>query len=379
MRGTNAGLMKENNKSLILSMIRRSDFSRADLAKATGLTKATISLLVDEMMQDGLIFDEPAKGMNGVGRHPLILRLCESSRHVLGLGLARNDYQLGLYDLGGNCLEMETRSYMPGDVSATADNIAEQIEKYKLMLPNSSIIGIGIASPGPVDYKTGTILNPPNFSKWHNCNICELLSKKTGLPTVLERDSYAFAMAEQYFGCCQTEENFAYIVIDEGIGSGIVINNKFYRGSHGRGCELGHTSIALDGKPCACGNNGCLERYASVPSLLEGTRYSTWREMINANDLDIIEKEAEYLSGALVNLINLFDLETIVLGGEVIYGGYRLANIIQSQVKNRTIVSHPVRITVTASEKSKALGGASIAMHNLFFRPGNSAAEKSAY
>lgn len=90
MRGTNAGLMKENNKSLILSMIRRSDFSRADLAKATGLTKATISLLVDEMMQDGLIFDEPAKGMNGVGRHPLILRLCESSRHVIGLGLARS-------------------------------------------------------------------------------------------------------------------------------------------------------------------------------------------------------------------------------------------------------------------------------------------------
>lgn len=369
MRGTNAGLMKENNKCLILRMIRRGGYSRAGLAKETGLTKATISLLTDELMQSGLIFDEPAQDTAGVGRNPLILKLCESSRCVIGIGLSRNDYQLGLFDLGGNCLEMETKSYLHGDAQLNAQNIAEQIEKYRGMLPDRNIIGIGIASPGPVNYKTGTILNPPDFSKWHNFNICEYLFKKTNLPCVLERDSYAYAMAEQYFGCCQTEDNFAYVVIDEGIGAGVVINNKFYRGSQGRGCELGHITLIPNGKPCTCGNNGCLECYASIPALIKGTKYSSWREIIDANDTKIIEKEAEYMSDALVNLINLFDLETVVLGGGIIYGGHRLANIIQSQVKSRTIVNHPVRVTISASEKSKALAGASTAMHNLFFRP----------
>lgn len=94
---------------------------------------------------------------------------------VIGIGLSRNDYQLGLFDLGGNCLEMETKSYLHGDAQLNAQNIAEQIEKYRGMLPDRNIIGIGIASPGPVNYKTGTILNPPDFSKWHNFNICEYL------------------------------------------------------------------------------------------------------------------------------------------------------------------------------------------------------------
>ncbi|MDD6799539.1 MAG: ROK family transcriptional regulator [Firmicutes bacterium] len=366
-RGTNSTRMKENNRRLILNLIRRGGFSRVDIAKITGLTKATVTILADEMMQDGLIAEESQHESTGVGRRPVYLRLCENSRFAVGFSLTRTEYQVGLFNLAGEAVEFEICQYSGGTADKTLENMAETVNRYKSKIPEGSMIGVGFASPGPIDYKSGIVLNPPNFEKWHNCKVAEKLFEMCGVPVCLENVSNALAIGEQYFGSCLNEDNYAYIVIDEGIGSGIVVNGQVYRGESGFGNELGHSSVRFDGLPCICGNRGCLECYASIPAILKNTGYKTWREAVESGDNGLIEREAEYLTCALVTLINLFDLTRIVLGGDISYRGEIIAEILREKIEARTIVRHPVRVSAANDTQCKAVAAAAVALQNLFF------------
>lgn len=366
-RGTNSALMKENNRRLILNLIRRGSYSRVDIANITGLTKATVTILTDEMIQEGLIKEENQYEHTGVGRRPVYLRLCEESLFAVGFSLTRTGYQAGLFNFAGETVEAEDCRYSDGTAENTLEDMAKIVKRYKSKIPEGSMVGIGFASPGPIDYKAGIVLNPPNFEKWHNCKVVEKLSAMCGVPVILENISNALAIGEQYFGSCRNEDNYAYIVIDEGIGSGIVVNGQVYRGESGCGNELGHTSVRFDGLPCICGNRGCLECYASIPAILKNTGYKTWREAVDCGDYELIEREAEYLACALVTLINLFDLVKIVLGGDIAYKGEIIAEILRNKVEMRTIVRHPVRVSSSSAEQSKAVAAAAAALHNLFF------------
>lgn len=367
VRGTNASLMKESNRKLILNLIRQGNYSRADLAKRTRLTKATVTILTEELLCEGLIRETAAEDYSGVGRRPTYLRLCGSARYAAGFGLTRAGYQAGLFDLAGEAVALEELAYADGPAERTIEEMAACVRRYREMIPEGSLLGVGVAGPGPVDHRTGTVLNPPNFAKWHGCEIERRLSCLCGAAVRLENIANALAMAERYFGCCRQETDYAYVVVDEGVGSGIIVNGQIYRSQRGFGNELGHTSIAYDGRPCVCGNRGCVERYASIPAALEGTGHSTWQEAVDSGARALLDREAGYLSCALVNLVNLFDLGTVVLGGDIAYHGEPLAERIQAELQMRAIVRHPVRVALAQAGRSRALAAASIALHELFF------------
>lgn len=366
-RGTNAGLMKENNKKLILNLVRQGNYSRADLAKEMKLTKATLSILADEMLCDGIIFEETTDDYSGVGRRPTYLKICQTARFVIGIGLTRSGYHTGLFDLGGNALGIKKHKYSSDKADDNLLDIAKIVDEYKKMVDEELIIGIGVATPGPLDYKSGTILNPPNFQVWHNCELGKKLSELCGLPVKLDNIANAMAVAEQYFGCCQRENDFAYIVVDEGIGSGIVVGGEVHRSQRGYGNELGHISIDYKGKKCSCGNRGCLERYASIPAILEDTKYNSWREVQEDNATEIIRQEAEYLVCGIVSMLNLFDLETIVLGGAIEEADSLLVDIINEKVNIQAISQNSIRVVTSKAGQNRALSGASVALSKFFF------------
>ena len=177
------------------------------------------------------------------------------------------------------------------------------------------VLGIGISAPGPLDCENGRILNPPRFERWHGMDIGKRLSDALGLPAYLEHDVCAMALHQRSTG---QSRNFMLLFIDIGIGAAIVSGGELLGNFTG---ELGHTTIRFDGRLCACGNRGCLETYASIPALLEGSGFRDWFDLVDhADDPEaqkLLNQEAVYLSAGLINLLNLIPVDSIYLAGDI--------------------------------------------------------------
>ncbi len=366
-RGTNAAAMKAHNIRLILGMIHKTRASRAVIAELTGLTKATVTILTEELIREGLVTESRDEEYSGIGRCPLKLSICPSAAYLIGLSLDRRGYHMGLYDLSGKVICHEDRQYAEGNCMTSISEMAALAKSFTALCKGKDLLGIGVAAPGPIDYRNGRILNPPNFNAWHGCELQKELEQLTGLPVTVENIANSLSLSQKYFGKCLLEENYAYILVDDGIGSGIITEGEIYRGKDGYGNELGHTSIAYDGIKCSCGNIGCLECYASVPAILQNSPYHTWQEVIDGGDSALVAMEAGYLSCALTNLINLFDLERIVLGGTLAYGGEAIAKQIEETLSERVIMQKKLPVTVDKQENAGTLAGAAVALHRFLF------------
>ena len=193
------------------------------------------------------------------------------------------------------------------------------------------------SSPGPLDCENGRILNPPRFERWHGVEISRLLSEALDLPAYLEHDVCALALHQLETGQSQ---NFMLVLVDIGIGAAIISdgkrNSKYFTG------ELGHTTIRFDGRLCACGNRGCLETYASIPALLEGSEFSDWDDLMdhvgsNPDARLLLDQEAVYLSAGLINLLNLIPVDTIYLAGDICYRYELLAQRLQREIRAKAL------------------------------------------
>ena len=362
---TNALLMKEQNKKLILRTIYESPCSRAALAKATGLTKAAITVLIDELLAEGLVLECGAQ-QSAIGRRPILLKIAENSLYAVGVNISRRHCELGILDLSGKVLikkRFATHTMTPREVlSQIAETVKADIKE--LNIDSSLIRGVGVTTPGPVDYRAKRILTPPRFTAWHNVDLT-VLSEQLHMPCYVENVSTAYAIGERHFGCCVGKNHYISLLVNDGVGGGI-FNEAMYRGKQGLGNEIGHMSIDYQGKKCTCGNRGCLECYASIPNILEGTSFSSWQEVMDLDAHELIEKEAEYLSVALLSVINLFDLQTVVLGGDLVYKGEALAAKIAKKLADKVITKQEVEVLVSRMDSAVLSAGSLVVEH--FFK-----------
>lgn len=139
-----------------------------------------------------------------------------------------------------------------------------------------------------------------------------------------------------------SSSNFLLLLVDSGVGSGVISKGKVLKGMGYFTSELGHTTIRYDGRPCDCGNIGCLEEYAAIPKLLAGTGFHSWKEVVDALDsnleaVHLLEQEAEYLSAAIVNLTNLVRIDSVLLAGDLLYGAERIIPLIERRVNQRCL------------------------------------------
>lgn len=371
---TNASVMRASNRKLILNLIRLAPISRVELAEQVHLTRASITQIVDELIEAGLVEAISTVEHSGLGRKRVQLAICPNARYVFGVNIRRRRCHVGVINLHGDTLLHEELPIEGKSIEHACDEIANALLRMrrKLSLPNDRILGIGVSAPGPVNYQEGSILNPPNFSAWHNTPIRAMLEERTGYTTLLEKDTNARALEEKYFGAALNLSNFMLVQIDDGVGSGVMIHDKIYRGTHGMGSEIGHTSIRYDGPVCSCGNRGCLENYLRVPALLEDSRFSCWEELAAHSDqadaTAILDRAAEYLAAALVNAINLYDLEKVILTGDVSLCPDPLLSRLNSLVSDRVLSRTSVEtIPVIASRATAPVRtGAMAVLHEMF-------------
>ncbi len=357
-QGTNAALMRQKNEKTILSLINQSPLSRAEVAKRTGLTRAAVTIITDELMRRGLISEKPVQTA-AVGRQPRMLLLNYDALYTLGINIARRKVTAAIADLGGHILAEERYGAMtPQELERNAPGILEALLQ-KTGIPRQKLYALGVVTPGPVDTQSQTVLNPPNFDNWHGVCVGELL-KGLGLPIFHDNVSNGTALAEKYFGAAREAASFMALLVDTGIGSGIVLDNELFAGIN----EVGHMSIRFDGKPCECGNTGCLEKYAAIPAVLEGTGLASWQEAVDRGH-SALEREAEFLSTVIVNINNLFNLERIVLCGDLSYRPEAITDLITRRIENRLLTRKT--LTVCAGQvTSRGLAACAVAAHQFY-------------
>lgn len=349
----NADYTKEYNRKAILRILRHNAMSRAELARATGLTRAATSLIVDELLKGGLV-TELAPQSVGRGRSATPLALRGDCYYALAVHLDRKKCSVGLCDMAGNLLQCRTiadQDNMVGAIVTELKGLLETVDREKVQ-------GIGISSPGPLDLAHGKILNPPNFERWHGVEISKLLSEALEIPAYLEHDASALALHQLEIG---QSENFMLIFVTIGIGAAIISGGKLLGSSRYFTGELGHTTIRYDGRLCKCGNRGCLEAYASIPALLEDTAFSSWSDLIDNVDKNpearrLLDQEALYLSAGLINLLNLIPADTIYLSGDICYRYDLLAQRLQREINAKALDRSKRNIKIYPSSQDPNVG-----------------------
>ncbi len=326
--------IRDINRQIVLNYVRdRSPISRAEIARQTELHRSTVSVIVDELLADGMIV-EIGSGESTGGRKPKLYELKTGVPVAIGVDLTPRTTTIALADLAGIILEKETFSTSP-DVTFMSAQILERV--CRIGKPYSGeALEIGISVPGLVDQKSGRIFHIPYFN-WRDWDICQRLEKETGFHVIVENDANATALAELWFGQERTRKSdtFLMVLVGEGVGTGIIFDGQVYRGEIGAGGEFGHM-IAGDNAPveCSCGSRECWEAYASEKAFVE--RY---RRLLKIDDLkqpnidisDLIElalngekhaveslrETMHFLGNGISNLIVGLSPQIVVVSGRI--------------------------------------------------------------
>lgn len=310
----NADVMKQNNRKEVLRLLRKEPCSRIKLAKKLGLTRAAISFICEELINDGLLVEGEKEASIG-GRPATVLRLNANYGVYGGVHFTRNDYKVGVCDFTGKTRKEKKGLVDALDVESTLKNIRTNLEV--LLKNESNLLGIGITAPGPLSKKKGKLGEIPNFPAWKNFPIVEYFERAFGCKCVLDNFSNALAYAE-YQQNPDCERRFLELIIDSGFGSAVAIVNN---GVSLLECELGHTSVNMFGEKCDCGNIGCAELY------------------VNDRKFRGSEKERENFYSALgsviVNAINGFSTKQVVFAGCVTEEFESFSKKLQSELELR--------------------------------------------
>lgn len=353
----NAGYTKEYNRKMFIRLLRREPLSRAEIARRMGLTRAATSLIADELLSEGLVM-ETAATTHQLGRTPVPLALRPEAGYAVGVYLNRSGCTAGLVDMCGNVLCKEKLRIGDG---IAHEKVAPLVSCISRMLadtgiPRERLVGVGISAPGPLDGERGRILNPPRFPLWHQTDIGPMLGQSLCLPVYLEND--ATCLARYNLGKAETQgsENYLLLLVDSGIGSGVIINGKVLKGAGYLTSDLGHTTINYQGKRCACGNVGCLEAYAAIPNLLRGSEFTSWQQVIDSwkdslQAQKLLAQEGDYLSAGIINMANLVSIDTVLLAGDLLYGAEVFAPMLQEKVNKRLLRRDilPIRVLPSCS------------------------------
>ena len=279
--------------------------------------------------------------------------------YVIGIDLGGTNLKAGLVGKDGKITHrLSIKTNYNADPQAISNQIFELIDEIikEAHVKKSDIIGVGLGSPGLIDKKGETIIFSPNLPRWRNIPIKLFVTERFCMPCVLENDANAAAWGEKWVGAGKDVNSLVMLTLGTGIGGGIVIDNKLWRGANNVAAEIGHMIIQMDGPKCSCGNSGCIEAYASATAMvrrfkesLKGGASSSLKDsreitakMINdaafqgdRASLDIIEETGRYLGIALVNVMHILNPEMIVLTGGMIGSGELLMNPIRQVTKQK--------------------------------------------
>lgn len=331
MIGMNHQNMNGINKYILLkNILIHEPISRIELSQLTGLSKMTITALIKEYMEAGIVRECGEADSTG-GRKRTYLQADPDSLLTLGIFINRDNLNVGIINLKGRIIQSESLEF---SIMESNDVFMRSLfllcDRLMQTGYQEKIWGIGISCAGPLLVKDGVILNPPDFNNIKNLPIAAYMEERYHLPVYLQNDICVAALAEVYFGNKNQYENFIYVGISAGIGGGVIMNGKLYTGCGGLAGILGHTIVEKDGIPCECGQKGCLEKYSSTRAVVKWARENgagedlTWMELsMKAAEGDevcmqAIERMIGYLEVAFANMANAYDTQCFIIGGDLL-------------------------------------------------------------
>ena len=320
------------NRQIVLNYVReREPISRAALAKETALQRSTISRIVDGLIAEGLI--EEQEGLSSGGRPPTLLRLRGAAAVAIGVDIATTRTVVATSDLAGRVLHREEFATNP-----RADKMLKSIVACVRRLVRKTdqrIEGIGISLPGIVENKTGVALFVP-FFKWKDWPVAKEVSAAVGLPVIADNDANAAALAELWFGssAIRGTRDFVLVLVEEGLGTGMVFDGEVYHGQTGAAGECGHMNIGTRAPiECAAGSRECWEAFASERAALARfarlTNRSNGRSRLTFEELMVrarvghepertaLIETAEFLGVGISNLIKCVSPKAVIVAGNI--------------------------------------------------------------
>lgn len=360
-KATLKGARKHNTRLVLKTIYSMGPISRADIARHTNLTPPTVSDVVFNLINQGLV-NEVGYAPSTSGRRAILLQIVDDSYQLIGIDLSRQDFRGALADLRG---EINFRVDLPlGDL----DGEAALVMVYELvdsLIENatSPMLGIGIGSPGLIDSHNGILQQSVNLN-WRHIPFRKLLHSRYGLPIHMANDCQVAALAVHTFNITNGND-LPLIVINAGwgVGSGIVLNNQLLHGNPVGAGEIGHITVVENGEQCACGNRGCLETVSSSRAILNRVNelinnnsgsihgFSKNHEQLIMSDVlqafnagneqvrDIIYDAGRALGITAANLVGIFGRCRILIRGEVSQFGQFLIDAIREEMEKRTLPS----------------------------------------
>lgn len=387
---------RDINRRIALNVIReRQPISRADLARHMKMTRGVVSVLVQELIEQELIY-EGATGEAARGRKPTFLHVRTQDRLAVAVDIRFTKTYLMLCDFSGRQLGIEIYDTVFSVPEFTKD-LARRIKKMLKGQGRGAVCeGIGVVVPGMVDQRTGKVLNAPALG-WRGVDIRSKIAAATDLPVHVENSGRACALAQLWLEKAETAgQSFVYVSVSDGVGTGIVMNGELIRGRDHIAGEFGHMPLDLDGPRCMCGANGCWEAYTSNLATL--ARYFGWnlsqlspkhtKEMErnsftvldliarartgDAKALSAIKASGRFLGLGLATIVNIINPDAVYLAGEITNAWDLIEETVRSAMLERTLTEAaartPLRIT-PAQEYPRLRGAAALIAAPTFAAP----------
>lgn len=351
------------NKQIVLTYVRdRAPISRADIARETALQRSTVSAIIDELQNAGLI-EEIGVGDSTGGRKPTLLSLKSDLPVAVGIDITPRITTVALANLAGEVMEKDSFPTSPNTEHIT-EQLIERVSEIKKNNKGNQL-GIGISLPGITDQTAGKLIYSPYF-QWRNWEIGKRLEKETNLSVTIDNDANAVALAELWFGREKIRKisNFITVLVAEGVGTGIIFDGQVYRGDKGSAGEFGHMIVGTNAPVrCSCGSYECWEAHASDNATL--ARYKKSSGLPNETSLNIkeliaradkgdekavrsIRETAKYLGIGISNLIVGLSPQAVIVSGGITKAWDMVAGEL-SLLATRSVRGELPRINLLAS------------------------------
>ncbi len=361
--------------------------SRADIARRTALSRSTVSEIVTFLLDTKLVL-ETGTGPSRGGRRPIVLEFQDDACVILGVDMGATHVSVVLTDLRGRVLNWEHRDHpVRSDPEGTGAIVVEFCRACLATWGGKSrrLVGIGVAVPSPVDPKHPDRLSTQVLPAWRGRSVLDALRGEFKVPVLVDNDANLGALAEHWWGAGRGVDDFAFIKMATGIGSGHLVGGRIYRGATGVAGEIGHLTIDTHGDPCMCGNRGCLATYVGTQALITRARQlvaeqpsgrlaaapitiTAIEDAALADDpvaTQVVREAAEYLGIAVAGLLNLMNPAAVILGGGLSRLGERLLGPLRETVLRRTFVGSVAASQIRTGElgpRDIAIGAATLVL-----------------
>ena len=373
--GSQSALRELNQQRIIDALLGSGPLTQAELARQTGLSTATVSNIVKTMAAIGSLETEPTTSS---GRRALLVRLSNNGAVAVGIDFGRRHLRIVLASLGFTVVaeqfvELPLGHRAEESIDRASQLLATLLEEHDVK--PSAVLGVGVGIPGPIDQRTGTVVQGAILPEWVGIHLLEL-EKRLHFPVVFDNDANLGALAEVTWGPHNTVDNLVFVKIGSGIGAGLILGGHPFSGSLGITGEIGHETITDNGVACHCGNRGCLETVAStsVMMALLGTRAPVSTADIVRNALSgdsatlrVLDDAGAAIGRGLASIANLINPEVIVIGGPLA----GLDQILLDPIR-RGLLRHAVPsvgeatglVMSSLGDRAEALGAASLVLQS---------------